>query len=302
MKIAGVQIDIQLARPAVNLRRICEFLRETSAAGSQLTVFPECALTGYGFESLDEARPHAQSVPGPATQQVAEVCAEYGSYVVFGLLEADRSRLFNAAVLVGPTGLIACYRKVHLPFIGIDRFADHGDRPFAVHAADQLKLGVNICYDVSFPEAARCLTLLGADLVALPTNWPTGAQCVAQSTVSCRALENTVYFLAVNRVGTERGFSFIGQSQLCDPGGQTLHRASRDQEEVFYAQIDPQLARQKHVVRVPGKHELHRLADRRPAMYAPLTQPHDLTPPGRESSSKKGQMGAAQPGKPFDGS
>ena len=104
MKIAGVQIDVQLGRPALNLRRICELLHETFTAGSQLTVFPECVLTGYAFESLDEARPHAQSIPGPATQQLADVCTQYGSYVVFGLLEVDQDRLFNAAALVGPEG------------------------------------------------------------------------------------------------------------------------------------------------------------------------------------------------------
>ena len=238
-------------------------------------------MTGYGFQSLAEARPYAQPLPGPATQQLAEVCAQYGSHVVFGLLEADGDRLYNAAVLVGPQGLIAGYRKVHLPYLGIDRFAQYGDRPFAVHAAGQLNLGINICYDISFPEAARSLTLLGADLIVLPTNWLPGAECVAQNTVSCRALENSVYFLAVNRVGTERGFCFIGQSQFCDPGGQTLHRASRDQEEVFYCEMDPQVARQKHLVRVPGKHEIHRLADRRPAMYTPLVEGHGLIPPGR---------------------
>lgn len=287
MKIAGVQFDVQWAQPEANLRRMAEFLRETSAAGARLTVFPECALTGYAFESRAEARPYAQSIPGPATQHLTEVCARYGAYTVVGMLEADQQRLFNAAVLVGPQGVVARYRKVHLPCLGIDQFADYGDQPFAVHELDWVRLGMNICYDASFPEAARCLTLLGADLIVLPTNWPPGAECVAQSTIPCRALENTVYFLAVNRVGTERGFRFIGQSQLCDPAGQTVHRASRDQEELFYGQIDVEIARQKHLVRIPGRHEIHRLADRRPAMYAPLVRPHDLTPPGRDPQEHK---------------
>jgi predicted amidohydrolase len=142
-------------------------------------------------------------------------------------------------------------------------------------------VGLNICYDGSFPEAARCLMLAGADLIALPTNWPPGAQCVAECTIRCRALENGVYYLAVNRVGHERGFEFIGQSQIADPSGKLLHYASRDQEEVFYADVDPARARQKHVVRVPGEHEIDRLADRRPEMYAPLVAPHQLRSPGR---------------------
>src|SRR5690606_12381350 len=96
-----------------------------------------------------------------------------------------------------------------------------------------------------------------------------------------RAMENGVYYMAVNRVGSERGFEFIGQSQVADPSGRSLHYASRDAEEVFYADVDPQLARRKHVVRVAGKHESDRLADRRPHMYQPLIVPHQLRSPGR---------------------
>src|SRR5256885_901773 len=75
---------------------------------------------------------------------------------------------------------------------------------------DELRIGMNICYDGSFPEAARCLMLLGADLIVLPTNWPTGAISTAKTLIPARALENHLYYAAVNRVGTERGFQFIG--------------------------------------------------------------------------------------------
>ena len=115
----------------------------------------------------------------------------------------------------------------------------------------------------------------------LPTNWPPGAECVAKNSINCRAIENGVYYIAVNRIGTEGGFPFIGQSQICGPDGRTIHYASRDEEEVFYAEVDPAEARRKHCVRVPGKHEIDRLADRRPAMYGALVEPHDLKSPGR---------------------
>ena len=81
--------------------------------------------------------------------------------------------------------------------------------------------------------------LLGADVIALPTNWPPGAECVAEALIRHRALENGVYFAAVNRVGTERGIPFIGQSQVADPSGKLIHLASADREEVFYAEVDP---------------------------------------------------------------
>jgi predicted amidohydrolase len=281
MKIAGVQMDVSIADTGANIARMIVKLRETTAAGARLTVFPECALCGYCFGSLDEARPLAQPIPGPATESVREACAELGCYCIFGLLELDGSRVFNAAVLVGPAGVIGSYRKVHLPFLGIDMFTSPGDRPFAVHSAGELKIGMNICYDAAFPEAARSLAILGADLIALPTNWPPGAECTAASVINARALENAVYYIAVNRVGSERGFDFIGRSKIVGTNGETLVEARTAGEEILYAEIDPAKSRRKHIIRVPGKHEIDRLADRRPEMYGLVVQPHSLKSPGR---------------------
>jgi len=282
MKIAGVQMDVAMCDIERNLERMTGFLRTTTAAGARLTVFPECAVSGYCFGGLEEARPYAQSIPGPATERMSRACRELNCYAVFGMLEADGDRIFNAAVLTGPEGVIGRYRKVHLPYLGIDMFTTPGDRPFAVHAAGELNIGMNICYDAAFPEASRALAILGADLICLPTNWPPGAECMAASAVNTRALENAVYYIAVNRVGEERGFGFIGRSKIADPSGRTMAESLGIEEEILYAEIDPAKARRKHVIRVPGKHEIDRLADRRPEMYGVLVEPHTLKRPGRD--------------------
>ena len=282
MKVAGVQMDVTLGAVDANVDRIIEKLRETRGAGADLTVFPECAVTGYCFALEEAARPFAQSVPGPATAQIADACKELGGFAVFGMLELVGENIFNAAVLVGPNGLIGSYRKVHLPFLGADMFTSYGDEPFAVHQAAELNVGMNICYDSAFPESSRCLSLLGADLIALPTNWPPGAECVAAYAINTRAMENGVYYMAINRVGTESGITFIGSSRIADPGGNTLASGSTDREEILYADIDLERARMKKVVRVPGVHAIDRIADRRPEMYGQLTEPHNLKRPGRE--------------------
>ena len=279
MRVAGVQMDVTLGQPEANLQAMLAKLRETAAAGATLTVFPECALTGYCFESVDEALPFAQTLPGPATEQFARTCRELGVFAVFGLLEKEDGRLFNAAALVGPSGLIGTYRKVHLPYLGIDMKTTYGDRPFAVFDAGGLKVGLLICYDAAFPEASRALALLGADLIVLPTNWPPGAECVAEHTLNTRAMENAVYFMAVNRVGEERGFPFIGRSRICGPSGCTLASTESTQPTILYADIDPLQSRNKRVTRVPGKHAIDRMADRRPEMYDVLTKPHSLPTP-----------------------
>jgi predicted amidohydrolase len=275
-KLAAVQMDCKLADPAHNLRAIRVKLREAAKGGARLVIFPECAMTGYCFESRAEALPFAEPLPGPLTDALAADCRALNVFAVAGLLERDdvTGGLYNACALVGPGGFIAGYRKLHLPCLGVDHFTTPGDRPFAVHDLGGLRVGMNICYDGSFPEASRCLMLLGADLVVLPTNWPSGAVSTIKHLVQCRALENNLYYAAVNRVGEERGFRFVGQSRVVACNGELIASAGPDEETILYAEIDPVVARNKHIVRIPGKHELHRVAHRRPEMYGPLVSPN----------------------------
>jgi predicted amidohydrolase len=275
-RVAAVQMDVALGQVAANLAAMLAKLEEAATNGAKLVVFPECALTGYSFEGRDEAISHAEPIPGPSTRLFAGQCARLDVFAVFGLLERDGDRLFNACALVGPGGVVAAYRKVHLPFLGVDRFADHGDGPFAVHDAGGVKIGMHICYDGSFPETGRVLALGGAELLVLPTNWPNHSECAAEHMVACRAMENIVYMMAVNRVGQESVFRFIGRSSIAGPEGEILGAVGPDPEaeQIIYADIDPARARRKHLIRVPGKSEINRFADRRPAFYAPIVAPN----------------------------
>jgi predicted amidohydrolase len=272
-KIAAVQMDCQLGAKAVNLERIMGHVREAAGHGARLVAFPECILTGYCFQSKDEAWPHAEPIPGPSTQALGRVCQELGVWMVLGMLEVDGDRLYNACALVGPNGVAGRYRKIHLPFLGVDRFTTPGNEPFAVHDLGGLRLGMTICYDGSFPESARCLMLLGADLVVLPTNWPTGARSTVRHLVQARALENHIYYAAVDRIGTERGFTFLGMSRIVESIGDLLAVSEDDNPVILYADIDPERARNKAIVHIPGQYELHRTAHRRPEMYGPITRP-----------------------------
>lgn len=271
-KIAGVQMDVELGNVDSNIRAIVSNLKTAAANDARLTIFPECALTGYCFESREEALEFAESIPGPRCEHIANVCSELGVYAIFGMLETDGEKLFNACVLIGPDGVVGSYRKIHLPFLGIDRFVDPGDRSFAVHAAGDVRVGMNICYDSAFPESARTMALDGADLIALPTNFPPGAECMAAHVVNTRAMENNVYYACVNRVGTERGFAFIGHSKICDPSGRVVTEAASTETSIIYADIDVQRARAKRIVRVPDKHIIDRFNDRRPEMYGRLNK------------------------------
>lgn len=270
VRVAGVQLDVALGEVEANLGRIERYTREAAAGGAKLVVFPEAALTGYCFETFEEAQKYAQAVPGPATERMSAVCRELGVFVVFGMVEGFEGRIYNAAVVVGPEGLVGKYRKIHLPFLGLDRFVTPGECEPVVYDVAGLKIGVNICYDGSFPEPSRLLAIQGVDLIVLPTNWPPGGEVAADGLTPARALENHIYYMAVNRIGEERGFTFIGKSRLISPHGAVVGGGLAREEKVFYGEVRPDLARNKHLVRVPGKHEVHRFRDRRPDLYGRL--------------------------------
>ena len=271
VRIAAVQMDPEIMANRKNLDRMCSKIKITASNNSQLIVFPECALTGYVYTSREEALPFMETIPGPSTEEISACCRDLDVHVIFGLLEKDGDSCFNAVALVGPQGLVGKYRKVHLPYLGIDRFVDPGDQPFRVYQTPIGNIGMHICYDCNFPESSRSMALLGADILVLPTNWPAGRGKTAAHVVVVRAYENKVNFVAVDRAGSERGTNFLGHSKIIDTGGDTLVEACSD-EEIIYAEVSLLEARQKHVVIKPGEFELDFINDRRPELYGEITK------------------------------
>lgn len=272
-KIACVQMDVEIGNVEANRARIVERIDLAAERAAELVIFPECAVTGYCFDSLGEAEPYAEPIDGPSAQALAAACSRTQTYVVAGFIERDGASFYNAAMLVGPDGVIGTYHKVHLPFLGVDRFLTPGDKPFRVFDLPVGRVGINICYDASFPEAARALKLLGAELIVLPTNWPTGAWRTAEFIINSRACENHVNFAAVNRCGVERGWEFIGRSKVADVNGDTIAEAAREGEQMLIVDIDLQEANNNRIVNVAGSYEIDRLADRRPEFYGEISSP-----------------------------
>lgn len=271
MKVAAVQMDVKITEKERNLAKVIENFTAAARAGAKIAIFPECALTGYCFTSLEEAGRVAESVPGPSTEKIAAAAKELGATVVVGLLEREGDRIFNAAVVVGPQGIHGSYRKIHRVCLGIDRFDEVGDKPFPVFATAHGKIGVNICYDCSFPEAGRIVKLKGAQILAIPTNWPVGSDSW-QHTPKVRATENHLVVVAADRVGEERGFRFAGHSQIVDFTGKVLAEAGETEETIVYGEVDLASADVNKVVRIPGQWEFDRIATRRPEMYGAITE------------------------------
>ena len=270
MRVAVAQIEPKIAEPKRNLDACLAWLEAAAAQGAELLVLPECAIPGYVFDSAEEALPFAEEIPGPSTDVLSAACRRLGVHVVCGLLEVDGDGLLNAAVLIGPDGLIGKYRKTHLPFLGIDRFTLAGDE-LPVFDTPLGRIGIEICYDLRFPEVTRALALAGADIVALPTNWPVEARANAELLTTARAYENSVYLLVANRVGRERTAEFCGRSQIVDPTGTRLAETDAVSEGLLVAEVDLELARDKSIVPAPGEYEMHLFGHRRPELYGALT-------------------------------
>jgi predicted amidohydrolase len=156
--------------------------------------------------------------------------------------------------------------------LGVDRFCVPGDAPPQVYDTPVGRLGIAICYDLRFPELTRGLGLAGADIICHPTNWPPAADILADVVIRARAVENRVYILAADRVGSERSGTFIGRSQIVDPSGRRLVEAGAEDEQILAAEIDLAEARRKSLVNVPGEYEVHLFADRRPELYGAIVQ------------------------------
>ena len=270
MHVAVAQTQPRLGENDRNLEAAIARLEEAVAAGAELLVLPECAIPGYMFDSLEEAMPFAEEIPGPTTEALGAACRRLGAHVVCGLLERDGDVLYNAAVLVGPDGLIGSYRKTHLPFLGVDRFTTPGDE-LSVFDTPLGRIGLEICYDLRFPEVTRTLALRGADLVAHPTNFPMAAKVQTEVITRARAAENRIYLLTANRVGKERRGEFCGWSQIVDPFGKRLVEADETEEKLLVAEIDLEKARDKDYV-IPGEYELYLFGDRRPDLYSTVVE------------------------------
>ena len=272
--VASIQMEPRIGRKDENLARSVALVERAAAGGAALVVLPELANTGYVFESRAEAFALAEPVPaGPSTQAWIEVARRCNTLIVAGIAERDGERLYNAAVVVGPTGWLGTYRKLHL-WGDEHLFFEAGDRGLPLFHTPWGRLGVVICYDGWFPEVYRLLAMQGADVVAMPTNWvpmpgqPAGSPAMANTLAMASAHSNALNIVCANRTGTERGQPFIGQSLIVDAQGWPVAGPAAESGEdlVLTAQLDLRATRQARQLNAFN----HVVRDRRDDVYDPM--------------------------------
>lgn len=227
LRLALLQCESMPGEVGRNLQRLEQAAIDAAAAGARLLVTPEMFLTGYNIGRASAAA--LAEKHGDRANAVAAIARRHRIAIVFGQPERDdEGAVFNSALCVDADGqVLARYRKTHL-FGELDRDmfgAGAGDEPvFDLHG---WKLGLLICFDVEFPENARRLALLGADLIVVPTANMEGFDFVAQHLVPTRAYENQVFVAYANFCGREAGLGYNGLSCVAAPDGTVLVQGER---------------------------------------------------------------------------
>ena len=223
-----------------NLKQIMEQGSKARRKNVDLLIFPELHLTGYSMR--DEVSHLAEPIPGTSVRKVEGVAKENGVHIVFGMPEESEVKgvIHNTAVLVGPKGLIGKYRKIHLPTHSVfeERRYYRPGREAMVFKTDLGIIGLNICYDLYFPELTRLQALQGAELIVCISASPGLRRRFFEGFCLSRAMENAVYLAYVNRVGVEEGLQFWGGSRVVAPNGSILAQCKYDVEDFQPCQID----------------------------------------------------------------
>ena len=250
MKVGFLQFAPKFKATEVNLARIEKFISSVKADG---LVLPELSTTGYVFESKEELLPFAETIPGPTTERLERLAESKGIWLVVGIAERDGDNIYNSSVLISKVGTrmsLHKYRKIHL-FNREKLIFTPGNLPFQVIpivvadlCAWPIKIGLLICFDWIFPEAARTLTLKGAQIICHSANL---VLPYCQPAMQTRAIENRVFIITANRTGEERGIRFTGNSQIVNPKGEVLLKAGTDEECVKVIEIDPAQALDKNI-------------------------------------------------------
>ena len=265
LRVAFVQGRPRFGRTEENLER---GLSLAAGIAADLVVLPELWSSGYVFSSHAEVGALAEDPgSGPTARAVHAAARREKRHYVAGFPERHRGRFYNSAMLVGPSGVKAVYRKLHL-FEREQEWFSPGDIPLAVHRVGPARIGMLICFDWRFPETARTLALLGADVIAHPSNL---VYANAQEAMRVRSIENRLATVTANRTGTETrpggSVPFTGRSQIVGPRGDVLVRARKTGEAAMAADIDLAVCRDKALSPLT-----HLFRSRRPAFYREITR------------------------------
>jgi len=241
------QFKIVFGDKEKNFRKVEKlFLKIKNTKSLKIIVLPELFSTGYLFLNKKELASLAEESEGETYNFLKHLAKNYNAIIAGGFLEKEGNRFYNSALIVAPDGRYLIYRKIHL-FKDEKELFEKGNLPFRVFDYNNLKIGLLICFDYFFCEAARTLALKGAEIICHPSNL---ILPYAPLITKVRALENHIFWILANRVGKERRGNkeliFLGKSQVVSPKGEILVRALKE-ETLKVTKINIENARNKKI-------------------------------------------------------
>ncbi|WP_152393885.1 carbon-nitrogen family hydrolase [Paenibacillus guangzhouensis] len=259
-KLSVLQMDVAIGQPDENFKKVEQLLQQAVQANVKpdCIVLPEMWNTGYALEQIHELA----DKDGERTKVlISAFCKTHGVHVVAGSIAERRGdQIYNTIYVFDRTGeIVADYSKIHLfRLMDEEKYLAEGDH-IGTFEADGVNAGMMICYDIRFPELARKLALSGAKILFVPAEWPNPRLHHWRTLLTARAIENQMYVVSCNRVGTSGTTEFFGHSMIIDPWGEVLVEG-QDSEEILSATIDLSL-----VDEVRGRIPV--FEDRRPQHY-----------------------------------
>jgi len=242
MKVGYIQNSPVFGEKDSNFAQIEELIKNVKA---DLIVLPELFATGYTFISKEEAINMAEDGNGITSQFLQKISQKTNAIVVGGFVEKEGPKTFNSAMIVSGNEVIGIYRKIHL-YYKENLWFSPGDQPFKIHEINDVKIGMMICFDWIFPESVRSLAHLGADVIAHSANL---VLPYCQKAMLTRCLENRVFAITANRIGTEKrgedNFIFTGGSQITSARGEALSSAPKNEIFLDIVEVDINQARGK---------------------------------------------------------
>ncbi len=238
MKVALISMRPKIANKQANMKTMESYIDKTSA---DMYVFGEICLTGYRCK--DELRDLAEPVNGPSLSYLKKVAKAHQCYLVVGMPLLDKivdGLIHNAAIFIHPNGKVDTYNKWFLPTFGPFEeklFFDEGEQ-LPIVTTKFGNIGIIICYDLFFPELCKAYVLQGADFIICLSASPSTTRNYFEALLPARAIENTVFMIYVNLVGTQEDLTFWGGSQLYSPFGALLKKAPYFKESCITCELD----------------------------------------------------------------
>lgn len=243
VKVAGIQLASREDSEA-SMVKMFELADLAVERGAELLAYPELCTTRWFPNRMRQGNfDLAETVPGPGTDRMSEFASSHGVVIVYPVFEkVDRGEYYNSAVVIDADGSLAgVYRKMHIPNVmgWHERFYFlPGNNGFPVFRTRIGTIGVQISWDVFFPEGSRILALKGAELVIVPSSNAHASQERWEKMIAGNALANSIFFLRVNRVGREEKQAFYGKSFCMNPHGELVHRPAGTRDSVHITAID----------------------------------------------------------------